>query len=278
MGKKFLGWFPAVLFLVGMATLTIPDIVLRRLLDALRRASPYQRRATETAWQFRWARFYRHLIHACMGIRMPITVLGTIPHGKPCILIANHRTAIDHLCLAKVIKRLGLDHVLWVVKQGMRSAPVVGGSCARAGYAFVTRQGDASDKQAVRMMARLARADGASVAIYPEGTRHDGIPREQGSYFNLRDPKRGGLQALLEELPEYHVVFICLNWRGLRGGKTIWDGDGLLGIHGEVVVRELRRVPGDTAENILEDGWTWMDGLLSSPSEKLQVASSFRRV
>lgn len=264
--RKLLGWLPAVLFLLGMGLLTIPDILLRRLWNLLRQATPLARRQIETAWQFRWARFYRRLIHSMMGISMPITIHGSVPTGKPCILVANHRTVIDHLCMAEVIKRLGLPHVLWVVKDEMRSAPVVGNSCERAGYALVSRNGSELDKDAVRAMARLARQDGASVAIYPEGTRHDGITRVDGNYLMLRDPKRGGLRVLLDELPDYDVVFVCLHWRGLRGGKTIWDGDGLLGIQGSVTVWGLTRVPGDTAENILDEGWTNMDWMLAPPA------------
>lgn len=264
--RKLLGWLPAALFLIGMGFLTIPDILLRRLWNHLRHATALACRQTETAWQFRWARFYRRLIHSMMGISMPITIHGNIPMGKPCILVANHRTVIDHLDMAEVIKRLGLLHVLWVVKDEMRSAPVVGGSCERAGYALVSRKGSESDKDAVRVMARLARQDGASVAIYPEGTRHDGIPRIDGKYLMLRDPKRGGLQALLDELPDYNVVFVCLHWRGLRGGKTIWDGDGLLGIHGSVTIWGLTRVPSDTAQNILDEGWVNMDRMLALPA------------
>lgn len=266
--RKLLGWLPVILFLVGMGLLTIPDILLRRSWNLLRRSTPLQRRQTETAWQFGWARAYRRFIHKLMGISMPITIDANVPTGRPCIIVANHRTVIDHLCMAEVLKRLGLTHVLWVVKDEMRSAPVVGGSCERAGYALVSRQGDASDKEAVRALARLAREDAASVAIYPEGTRHDGIPRIDKTYLMLRDPKRGGLQVLLDELPDYDVVFVCLNWRGLRGGKTIWDGDGLLGIHGSVTVWGLARVPGDTAENILDEGWTGMDRILAPPAKE----------
>ncbi|MEK7619711.1 MAG: hypothetical protein AAB413_00515 [Patescibacteria group bacterium] len=54
--------------------------------------------------------------------------------------------------MATVIKHLGLTHVLWIVKEGMRKAPVVGGSLECAGHAFVTRARDPQDKERVREM------------------------------------------------------------------------------------------------------------------------------
>lgn len=261
--RKMLGWLPATLFLLGMMIVTIPDLwCIRRPLDVIRLANPRLRRRTETAWQLCWARRYHRLIFAIMGIVMPVRVRGRVCTGKPCILIVNHRTALDHLLVAQVTRQLGLEHVLWVLKMGMRKAIAVGASAQRAGCAFVARNGDNSDKEQIRQMAHIAREDGASIVIYPEGTRHDGFPREDGDYRYLRDPKRGGLQVLLDELPGYQVVFICLNWRGLRGGKTIWDGDGLIGIHGDVTVWVFPLVSGDTAGSVLDEGWTWMDSLL----------------
>jgi 1-acyl-sn-glycerol-3-phosphate acyltransferase len=268
MMNKFLGWFPAVVFFLVMGLFATPDLYLRRCWNWARRATALEQRCTETAWQFRWARFHRRLIHSLMGISMPIRIDSSIPVGRPCILVVNHRTALDHLCAAEVIQRLGLRHVLWVVKDGMRSAPVLGSSCQRAGYALVSRQKGNLDKTAVREMARLAQEDGASVAIYPEGTRHDGIIRDTSPFRSLRNPKIGGLQVILDVLHEYDVVFVCLHWRGLRGGRTIWDGEGLLGIHGSVTVWGHTRAPGDTAQSILDAGWSRMDRILSPSSNE----------
>lgn len=196
---------------------------------------------------------------------MPIRVLGDIPPG-PYILVANHRTALDGLIVAMVAKRLSLTHILWIVKEGMRSAPVVGESLERAGHAFVTRAGDPADKERVRAMTQLAREDGASLAVFPEGTRYTGSDEERQNYRHLRDPRRGGLQAYMDACPEYPIVFVCMDWRGLRGGKTLWDGNSLLGLRGQVTVWHMPLVPGDNAESVLAEGWTRMDEMLGSGS------------
>lgn len=260
--KKILGWILASIFLLGMVFLTIPDIYRRRLINEFIRADASTRRRTETHWQLLWARFYHHLIFSLADIQMPIRIQGVIPPG-PYILVANHRTALDGLILAMVVRHLSLTHVLWIVKDKMRSAPVLGGSLERAGHAFVTRAGDPADKERVRAMTELARQDDASLAVFPEGTRYTGSQDEWQTYRNLRDPKRGGLQACMDACPEHPIIFVCMDWRGLRGGKTIWDGDSLLGLRGQVTVWHMRLVPGDTAESVLEEGWTRMDDLLS---------------
>jgi 1-acyl-sn-glycerol-3-phosphate acyltransferase len=260
--KKILGWIPALVFLLGMAFLTIPDIYRRRAINVLLRADASTRRRTETGWQLFWARFYYGLILPLAGVKMPIKIQGEIDIGGACILIANHCTALDGFVLAAVAHRLGIDDVLWIVKEGMRSAPVVGGSLERAGHAFVRRRADPEDKNRVQAMTVLARMEGASVALFPEGTRFTGSEEERGNYRFLRDPKRGGLQAYMDAFPDYPIVFVCMDWRGLRGGKTIWDGDSLLGIHGAVTVWHMLRQSEDTAQSILERGWTLMDEIL----------------
>lgn len=259
--KKLLGWTVASVFLLGMVFLTIPDIYRRRFINVLLRADAMTRRSTETHWQLLWARFYHHLILRIANIQMPIRILHEIPPG-PYILIANHRTALDGLIMAVVAKRLGVDDLLWIVKEGMRSAPVVGGSLERAGHAFVTRANDPGDKQRVRQMTERAKQDGASLSIFPEGTRYTGSQEERENYRHLRDPKRGGLQTFMDGCPDHPIIFVCMGWRGLQGGKTIWDGDGLLGLRGQVTVWHIKLVPGDNAESVLDEGWTRMDSIL----------------
>lgn len=270
--KRILGWFVALVFLLGMVFLTIPDVYRCRIVNVLIRADASTRRRTETYWQLFWARFYHRLILSLANIQMPIRILGEIPPG-PYVFVMNHRTALDGPLFAAVTRKLGVHHVLWIVKEDMRKAPVLGGSFERSGYAFVTRANDPGDKERVRAMAELANQDGASLAIFPEGTRYTGTEEERKSYDHLRDPKRGGLQAYMDACPGYPIIFICMDWRGLRGGKTIWDGDGLLGLRGQVSVWHMPLVPGDNAESVLAEGWERMDELLGS-RPRLQLVRS----
>lgn len=258
---RLIGWIPAILFLLGMAFVTIPHLYLQRFINVIFRASEEVKRRTETYWQLSWARRYLKYIFAYMGIEMPIYIDVSTPIYNPCILVVNHRTALDHMLVAKVLEHLDEDHALWVAKKEFFNAPFVGKSLARTGSAFVTRSGDAQDKECIRAMARIARADRASVVIYPEGTRFTGKRDPDSSYNYLKDPKRGGLEVLMEELPTYPIVFVCLDWKGLKGGKTIWDGDSLLGIHGSVTVwrHGLPDEEVEAAEIVLKKGWTRMD-------------------
>lgn len=261
--KKILGWIPAFVFLLGMVFLSAPDLFRRRLVNFIRQADASTRRRTESGWQIFWAAFYFRRILPLMGIKMPIKTLGNIPPG-PAILVFNHRTAADPLVAGAVAQRLSICDYRWTVKRQMGSAPLIGPSFRRAGYAFVTRNGDSADKDRVEQMARLALADGASLGIFPEGTRYTGTQEERENYRHLRDPRRGGLQVYMDACPNYPIIFVCLDWRGLRGGKTIWDGEALLGLQGQITVWHMGLAPGDTAESVLEEGWTRMDDLLSN--------------
>ncbi len=262
MRKKIRGLVPLIVFGILLLTVSLPYRFARRCWSACFHKTDAERRRSETIWQYETARFFHRVIFPMMGIRMPITIHGEIPLGQPCILVSNHRTAIDHLILAMVMGTLHLDYVLWVLKYEMQKAWFLGSSFVRAGYAFVTRRGNPRDKDRIREMARMARQDGVSVALYAEGTRFNGTPSEGVRFKHLLEPKIGGFQIFLEELPGYPVVFVCMDWRGLTG-TTILDGEGFLDIHGNVHVWQRDLVPGDDARSVLDEGWARMEELLS---------------
>ncbi len=262
--KKLYAYIPITVFFLGFA-LMIADLPRRFLVDAFLMASVKVRRRTQMDWQFGWARFHAWYLFILMGIKMPIHVEESVRAGKPYILIANHRSVLDPLIMAQVQGRLNLRSVFWGIKREMGKVFVLGGSFVRAGFALLSRKSDPCDKDRLRTMAQLAAQEKASAALFAEGTRHDGIRREGSTYQYLRVPKRGGLQILMDELPDHPIVFVCIDWRGLRGGKKFFDAAGLLGTQGQVTVWQHNRTPGEDAQTILDAGWSRMDMLITQP-------------
>jgi len=270
MFRSFLGVFAALLFLSVMAFLTIPEILVRRVWNHRNQADALVRRQTETNWHQTWAGLYRRMFKSILGLRMHRQV-RELTYSDRYILVLNHQAALDHLEGAGAAEELDLKDVRWVVKEAMRSAPGLGNSLERAGFAFVSRNGDVRDKERIRQMAQLARADGASVALYPEGTRFNGIPRQGARYTRLRDPKAGGLEVLCEELPEYRILVVCIDWGDLRDARTMWDGAAFVGRRGRVIIWEEENPGKEGVRDLLTDIWDEMERILTQNASHLAL-------
>ncbi len=260
--RKILGLFVAFLFLAGMVLFTGPDILLRRSINSLLRASERKRRRTEVAWQLAWARRYWWMVERVLHMGFDLRVPDLTWRGH-YIVVLNHRNVLDHLVAAQVFREVGVEDPRWIVKAQMRSAPIVGESLARAGFAFVSRSKDPEDIDRIRQMARVARADRVSVALYPEGTRFDGKPKSDTRYTAVGEPKIGGFAALCEELPEYRVLVVCIDWGDLPDARTIWDGSAYVDRDVRVSVWEERNPSRAGAQAFLVNVWDQMEHRLS---------------
>ena len=139
-----------------------------------------------------WARLI------CILTLCPIKVVGKekLDKKQSYIFISNHQGAYDIFLIFGYIGQ----PIKWVMKQSLRKIPLVGLACETAGFIFV----DNSSPQAAAKTIRLAEEklrNGASVAIFPEGSRtHTGKP---GAF------KKGAYQMALDlKLP---IVPITIN-------------------------------------------------------------------
>jgi len=139
-----------------------------------------------------WARLI------CILTLCPIKVVGKekLDKKQSYIFISNHQGAYDIFLIFGYIGQ----PIKWVMKQSLRKIPFVGLACETAGFIFV----DNSSPQAAAKTIRLAEEklrNGASVAIFPEGSRtHTGKP---GAF------KKGAYQMALDlKLP---IVPITIN-------------------------------------------------------------------
>ncbi len=127
----------------------------------------------------RHARLWARLGLWLAGVRVEATGQENVPAGVPVIFMSNHQGNFDILALLLVVPR----KFAWIAKEELFRIPVFGHSMARAGYIPLDRS---DGRRALKSMDAAAAKirNGASVVIFPEGTRSlDG---------NLLPFKRGG--------------------------------------------------------------------------------------
>lgn len=104
----------------------------------------------------------------CYLALCPVHVRGRehIERGKSYVFVANHQGAFD---IFMIYGFLGVP-IKWVMKAGLEKIPFVGAACRAAGFIFVD---NSSSKAAARSVREAERAlkSGASIAIFPEGSR-----------------------------------------------------------------------------------------------------------
>jgi 1-acyl-sn-glycerol-3-phosphate acyltransferase len=110
-----------------------------------------------------WTRFHRWATRWLLGIR--VVVEGTRPPG-PALYAAKHQAMFETLELQRM-----LDGPAMALKQELAEIPVWGWATKRYGALIVDR--DASSTALRKMMreASVAKAQGRSILIFPEGTR-----------------------------------------------------------------------------------------------------------
>jgi 1-acyl-sn-glycerol-3-phosphate acyltransferase len=109
-----------------------------------------------------WARL------VCFITLCPVKVVGRekLDKKKSYVFVSNHQGAYDIFLIYGFIGQ----PIKWVMKQSLRKIPFVGRACEEAGFIFV----DSSSPQAAAKTITDAEEklkNGASVAIFPEGSR-----------------------------------------------------------------------------------------------------------
>ncbi len=84
----------------------------------------------------------------------------------PCIFVANHQSQVDIIALLVALPRVPG----FLAKKELRNVPVFGKAMEMGGHVFVDRSKNKRALAAVEDAARTIR-DGASVVVFPEGTR-----------------------------------------------------------------------------------------------------------
>ncbi len=127
------------------------------------------------------ARFWSVWCLRVARIGLSVSGLELVPTSGPVIYMGNHQGNFDIHALSVAIPRL----FAWVAKEELFRVPVFGAAMRRAGYIPLDRS---DGRKALKSMKQAAEriAAGASVVIFPEGTRTlDGtlLPFKRGAFL-----------------------------------------------------------------------------------------------
>ncbi len=198
---------------------------------------------------------------------MRITPRFRLPETIPprVIVIANHQSTFDVAVLAAILNRAGLTNTRWVVKAGLARAPVIGWMARETGCVFVNRKKDPNDLENMKRGAAQAREDGASVLLFPEGTRFARRVRDS-DFERLLPPKPGGFGRLTQSL-DYPVLSITLRWNPplqIAEGKTIFQIADLVGKELFIDARVVSAETVSADSNWLANEWKRKDAILAA--------------
>jgi 1-acyl-sn-glycerol-3-phosphate acyltransferase len=159
------------LFLVGLFTLPLSFLVVL--------AAPFSRIGKPADAV---ARLWAWTILGIGGIRLKVRGLDRLEPGRHYIFIANHQSYLDIPVLVKSLPRFQLR---WIAKKELGYIPFFGWALWAAGHILVDRSDRASAMASFRK-AKERIAKGASVVIFPEGTRSSGghmMPFKRGGFL-----------------------------------------------------------------------------------------------
>lgn len=112
------------------------------------------------------ARFWAPGLIGGAGARFAVEGADAIDWSKPRMLVANHQSIIDICALFRAVP----VPLRFVLKQEMTRVPFVGRYAVATGMLFIERENRRAGAKLVRDATALLQ-DGASLLIFPEGTR-----------------------------------------------------------------------------------------------------------
>jgi 1-acyl-sn-glycerol-3-phosphate acyltransferase len=161
-------------------------------------------------------RYWARIISRLAGMRVELKGGENLKPGQPYILAANHQSQFDIFALQGYLN----ISFRWLAKKELFDIPVFGYGMRQAGYIAIDRS---RGRQALKSLYAAAEriAAGASVIIFPEGTRsNDG---------KLREFKSGGMVlAIKSGVPIVPVA--------IRGTHEIMPKGKLLSRPGRVTI------------------------------------------
>lgn len=169
-----------------------------------------------------WA---RGILRLC-GVKVTVGGLEKVDGDVPRIYMVNHQSAFDIFTL---LAFLPVDFK-FILKQELMKIPLFGWAMNRAGYIAIDRK---DPRKAIKSMNRAAEKikQGASVLIFPEGTRS-----EDG---HLQSFKKGGFHLAIKSGCEI-VPVVIFNSRNIsrKGIRRINAGEILMKICEPVPVKD----------------------------------------
>lgn len=156
------------------------------------------------------------------------------------IIISNHTSTMDIPIVYNLLEHLDWTWTYWVMKQGLEGTPF-GWAGRETHAAFVHRDRDPRDQEAIRRCAAAAHRDRAGVAIFVEGTRATKERLKKSPHKKLLPVHTTGFALACEEMPNADVLSITLEWDDGAEFRTIWNLGAFCGrrlvVHAKLVPR-----------------------------------------
>lgn len=115
----------------------------------------------------RVARLWVRLLLRSAGVEVRAIGLEHVTPERPQLLLANHASHFDVLAIADIVP----TRYRFIGKTELQRVPLWGRAWVAAGHIAIDRSDTARAVQSLERAARLARSDGSSIIIFPEGTR-----------------------------------------------------------------------------------------------------------
>lgn len=260
--KRLYGWLIVLFYGCTLLACTLPHAWVTLLISLVFGDGDAIRRQHIGRLHMLWGMFTWHFMRITTRMRV------TVHHDhssrfRRYIVIANHRTALDHPIVNYCAAVAGVRDLRWVQKALMRRVPVIGWLGELEGDAFLSRNQDPRDIARLKRTAGMAMCDNASVMIYPEGTRFRGVAEPDSPYRHVREPKLNGFRTLVEFMPDTPILCVTLDWGEFEGGRTLDAVDALFGRRVRVVMREFPPIRSYQAEAFLRARWEEHDSQIA---------------
>ena len=255
--------FALIAFLFIFSFLFAPHLLSVIAWGRIIRTPPVQHRTRVACAAAFWADIAFRICAWLLRIRVDF-------HPPPCgdeplIVISNHQATLDILLIAYLLRRCGRTNLRWVLKSALLRVPIIGIVSREMGCASVSRDRNPDDLIKVTASTQLARADGATMIVFPEGTRFTG-PDCTNGFQHVRSPKRGGFKTIRDELPRSPILSVTLCWHPpvKHGhGKTMFQGAAFYGKTLIVSAEIVRPEEIDADPNWLKNAWGRMDDAIA---------------
>lgn len=155
-----------------------------------------------------FARLWARLLYMAVGMRVKVSGRDNLTLGDTYIFAVNHTSMLDILVLlAKLPKNFR-----WIAKKELFKIPFFGWSLKAAGYIPIDRSDRRAAFESIELASRRV-TQGASVVIFPEGTR---TPEGQLGTF-----KSGGFILALKSGRPVVPVALVGSGRALAKGSLL---------------------------------------------------------
>jgi 1-acyl-sn-glycerol-3-phosphate acyltransferase len=174
------------------------------------------------------ARAWSRLILATTGVRVDVSGLERLEHGRTYVFVANHQSIYD----IPIVFRTLPFQLRIIAKASLGSIPFLGWHLRRTGHMLVDRR--RPDPVRIFEWASRLTTQGLSLIVFPEGTRSaDGrVARFKGGSFHL---------ALEAGLPVVPISITGSRHVMLKGRLATYPGHVRLVVHEPIDTAGLTR-------------------------------------